>query len=204
MANLAKLGRKYNKQAWLMARQPDDSKLAEWRHRLLKDAKGEVLELAAGAGANFPFYPAEVEEVTAVDVSPKMLRFADEKARKAQVDATFILGNIEEMDFPHGSFDTIVSTLSFCGYEDPVALFNKLAQWCKPTGTILLLEHGISTNKAIQTTQRILDPINHKLVGCHLKRDMLQLIESSSLRVTHVESHAAGIIRLIWAQPKKD
>ena len=38
-------------------------------------AAGEVLDIAAGSGRNFPFYPPEVR-ITAQDISPMMLDLA--------------------------------------------------------------------------------------------------------------------------------
>ncbi|HLQ95837.1 MAG TPA: class I SAM-dependent methyltransferase [Pseudogracilibacillus sp.] len=201
MKEHSKLARKYDKQAWFFNRQPKDSRLNDWRQRLLRDAKGDVLELAAGTGANFPYYPQGVS-VTAVDISSNMLQYAKKNAKKAQIDASFILGNVEEIEFPEHRFDTIVSTLSFCGYEHPISLFNQLADWLKPGGQILLLEHGISTQPILKQVLKVLDPVNHQLVGCHLKRDMQELIEISRLDIVHMESHLKGIIRLMWVVPE--
>lgn len=201
MKEHSKLAHKYDKQAWFFNRQPRDSRLNDWRQRLLREAKGDVLELAAGTGANFPYYPEEVA-VTAVDISSKMLHYAEKNAEKAQVEASFILGDVEEIEFPEHRFDTIVSTLSFCGYEHPISLFNQLASWVKPGGKILLLEHGISTHPILKQVQKGLNPVNHKMVGCHLKRDMQELLDISRLEIVHMESHLKGIIRLMWVVPE--
>lgn len=197
----SKLARKYDKQAKFFNRQPGNSRLRDWRQRLLKEASGNVLELAVGTGANFPHYPAGVS-VTAVDISSKMLQYAQENAEREQVESFFILGNVEEMEFPERTFDTIVSTLSFCAYEHPISLFNQLGRWVKPDGKILLLEHGISSNLLLKQIQKGLDPVNHRIVGCHLNRDMQELMDVSRLEVTHIESHMKGIIHLIWAVPE--
>src|SRR5699024_4520530 len=109
-------------------RQRKNKSLGRWRAKLIKDAEGKVLELAVGAGANFPYYSSDVE-VTAVDISPKMINFARCAARDEQIKAKFMLSNLETLDFPKNSFDTIVSTLSFCGYEDPVRMLQQLNRW---------------------------------------------------------------------------
>ncbi|HEY8462479.1 MAG TPA: hypothetical protein VIM29_00380 [Bacillota bacterium] len=48
---------------------------AKYRKLLLQETKGKTLEAAAGAGANFAFYPSGVE-LTAVDFSPVLLEIA--------------------------------------------------------------------------------------------------------------------------------
>jgi len=41
------------------------------RIRLLRAARGKVLELGAGSGLNFPRYPSEATEVIAVEPEPR-------------------------------------------------------------------------------------------------------------------------------------
>lgn len=200
MKDSLKLARKFDKQADLYRKQRENKKFAKYRKKIVPNATGKVLELAVGAGANFFFYSADVF-VTAVDISPKMVEYAKEAARIEKIQAEFMLANIEALHFPKHSFDTIVSTLSFCGYTNPIELFNKLSYWCKPGGKILLMEHGISTNPLLAGTLKLLNPIQYKFVGCHLKRDMLELIHASDLQVQHVERYWKGMLYLIWASP---
>ncbi|MFC4617728.1 class I SAM-dependent methyltransferase [Camelliibacillus cellulosilyticus] len=75
--NLHKKIHIFNRQAKQYERQAEHQTLGVWRKQLLSSARGNILELAVGAGNNFPFYPPGAE-VTAVDFSPLML----EKAKK--------------------------------------------------------------------------------------------------------------------------
>lgn len=195
-----KLVRIFNKQAIKYANRNEGSSLPRWRHKLLKDAKGDVLELAVGAGANFPFYPSGVK-VTATDFSTEMMKKAQEAARETRLQVDFILSDIEELDFANHSFDTIVSTLSFCCYENPTEVLNKLQRWCKPDGHILLLEHGISSNLAIRTAQKVFDPLLYRTIGCHHTRNYLNLLKESKLSISRIESYWFDMVKLIWAKP---
>lgn len=69
------------------------------RQKLLHSAQGEILELSVGAGANFQFYPKEAK-VTAVDFSASMIEQAEDTAREQNLDAHFIVGNVEEVELP--------------------------------------------------------------------------------------------------------
>lgn len=195
-----KLIRKFDRQARMYERQRKKDNLGNWRRQLLQQAEGNVLELAVGAGANFAYYSPNVQ-VTAVDISPQMLEKAKGAAKEQGIYTEFMLSDIEALDFPENSFDTIVSTLSFCGYEHPIQMFNKLQRWCKPQGRILLMEHGISFNPVLAFFQKVIDPVHYKLIGCHQKREMLRLIQDSKLEIQKVESHWKGIFHLIWATP---
>lgn len=192
--------RLFDRQAAKYRRRKEGQTLRSWRRELLRHANGEVLELAVGAGANFPYYPPGVK-VTATDFSPEMLKKAQEAAAECHLNADFILTDIEGLKFPDNSFDTIVSTLSFCSYENPLRVMNKLRRWCKPEGTVLLLEHGISSNAVVSSVQRMLDPLLFRAIGCHHTRNMPDLVRQSGMLITRTESHLFNAVHLLWAKP---
>lgn len=202
MNEKTKLIRKYDKQAGMYAQRNMSRTESEWRERLVRDASGNVLEIACGAGANFPYYPEGVK-VTAVDFSEAMLNHAAAAARKHGVDATFRRGDVEMLEFPQNTFDTIVSTLSMCGYERPDKVLASLNRWAKPGGRILMLEHGLSKYGLAAAVQRTLDPLFRRVSGCHFDRDIPGLLAASPLRVIRMERHMLGAVCLIWAEPSK-
>ncbi|MEX1031249.1 MAG: class I SAM-dependent methyltransferase [Paenibacillaceae bacterium] len=195
-----KLIRIFDKQAAQYAKKREGPKQERWRRDLLSHAKGEVLELAVGAGANFPFYPPGVK-VTATDFSEEMLKKARRAAKRHHMDVNFVCSDIEEMNFPDQSFDTIVSTLSFCSYDNPLMVLAKINRWCKPDGQILFMEHGISSNLAVSTIQRTLDPLLYRAYGCHHTRNIEGLIRESGIRIDKVEGYWFNMFHLIWAKP---
>jgi ubiquinone/menaquinone biosynthesis C-methylase UbiE len=71
-----------------------------------------------GTGLNIPFYPNGVD-VTAIDLTPGMLERANHKAQEHNRLVDLRLGDIQQMEFPDGSFDTVVSTCVFCSVPDP-------------------------------------------------------------------------------------
>src|SRR5690554_5684401 len=111
--------RLFDKQSAQYDKKIEGPQQERWRRALIGHAKGEVLELAVGAGANFPFYPPEVK-ITATDFSEAMLDRARRAVKLRHLDVKFICSDIEEMDFPDQSFDTIISTLSLCSYDHPL------------------------------------------------------------------------------------
>jgi ubiquinone/menaquinone biosynthesis C-methylase UbiE len=190
----------FDKQARSYAVKRETAVLVDWRRRLLEAAEGQVLELAVGAGANFPYYPPGVR-VTAVDFSTGMLEHARKAAARSQLEVQFVCGDIEGLPLPEQGFDTVISTLSLCAYEHPLAVLKKMRRWCRPTGRILLLEHGKSTNRPLSFLQKAADPLMHRMVGCHLTRDIDALVQEAGLRVERTERCWAGMGSLIWARP---
>lgn len=197
-----RLVRVFDRQAAKYESNKESSNLTKWRRALLSQAEGEVLELAVGAGANFPYYPPDVN-ITAADFSKEMLAAARKKAANYNIQAKWVCADIEKLEFEPDSFDTIVSTLSFCCYENPSEMLKKIQCWCKPDGKILLFEHGKSSNIFVSGAQRVLNPLLYKMIGCHQTRDILNLVHESGLAVQRAESHWLNMFHMIWASPEK-
>jgi ubiquinone/menaquinone biosynthesis C-methylase UbiE len=138
--------------------------------------------------------------LTAADFSPMMLQRAASFAKELQVQVNLIESDIEKLEFPEQSFDYIISTLSLCGYDDPMQVLHKLKRWCRSDGQICLMEHGLGSNMVLKSAQHILNPIAHKISGCHWNRDIVHMVKDSGLQIKHMESHWGGMIHLIWAQ----
>lgn len=192
--------RLFDKQAEMYERRRENSSQQRFRRELLSQAKGDVLELAVGAGANFPYYPSHVR-VTAADFSGSMLEKARIAAVRYQVDASFLQSDIEEIRFPDHSFDTVVSTLSLCSYDKPDKVVENMRRWCKPDGRILLIEHGISSNIIVSKLQKALNPMLYRMNGCHHTRNMVELVKGASLKIDHIERHWLSMIYIIRAHP---
>lgn len=192
--------RKFNKQAPMYERNSRQRTLGAWRNRLLQDIDGKVLELAVGAGANFPYYNRDTIELTAVDFSPEMLRSAKRMAADLDLRVTFQQQDIETLQLPERSFDAVISTLSLCGYDDPLQVVHKMNQWCRPGGSICLLEHGVSHNKLLGITQHLVNPVARRISGCHFNRDILGIVRASDVEIVKTERYYGGMVHLIWAR----
>ena len=170
------------------------------RKRLLWGVKGQTLEIGIGTGLNFPYYPKGVQ-VFGIDLSENMLDEAHYKAESLGIKPHLNEMDAEELAFPDKSFDTVLSTLTLCGMENPNQVISEMARVCKPDGRLLFLEHGISR---VGWINRWLDrhaDAHLKEFGCHLNRDMEAIIRDSGLQVDGVESHYFGLVKLFHVKP---
>jgi ubiquinone/menaquinone biosynthesis C-methylase UbiE len=193
----------YDRQATLYGKRRKKKNTLDhrWRKQLLAFARGKILEVSVGAGANFAFYPKNTE-ITAVDLSGEMIKKARESAEDSGIRAEFIQSAVEDLDFASESFDTIVSTLSLCAYDNPVYILELFKKWCGKNGIILLLEHGISKYRFVHWIQDRLDTFQYRKIGCHANRDIMALVRQSGLRIKMYERKFLGAIYLIWARPE--
>lgn len=194
------LPKKFDRQANRYNKHREKDKTFKYRQKIFRDIEGKVLEVGIGVGLNFPLYNKDVE-LTGVDFSPEMLKKAKDAAEGYPFKATFLQEDVENIEFPDDTFDTIVSSGTLCGYQNPVKVLNNFQKWCKPDGRILLLEHGISSNKPLMWLQKSLDPLAVKIAGCHANRDISAIVKSSNLQLVREERYLAGNVYMVWAKP---
>src|SRR3990172_8715662 len=111
------------------------------RPRIAGEAHGRVLEIGAGTGANFSYYPADAQ-VLATEPDPHMLERA--KRKMAELGLTNIelhQASAEELHFEDASFDHVISTLVFCTVPDAAHGLAEARRVLKPDGTFRFLEH---------------------------------------------------------------
>jgi ubiquinone/menaquinone biosynthesis C-methylase UbiE len=175
--------------------------VARLRKKLLSKANGDVLEVACGTGQNLPLF-ASNSRITAVDLSPKMLDVARENALKHGLNVNFAVMDAEQLEFPDGSFDTVVSTLSTCTFPNPVRALQEMKRVCRPEGLILLLEHGHSSVPWLAGFQDRNEYRHYQdHAGCRWNQDPLELVRSAGLKVLKRKRAVLGIFHSIEAIP---
>lgn len=99
----------------------------------------DVLDVACGTGVLFPDYLARgVASVTAIDLSPEMVKIARSKFPQVKV----ICGDVEETEFDR-LFDAVMVYNAFPHFPDPAHLIEVLAGLVKPGGR-LSVAHSMS------------------------------------------------------------
>ena len=102
----------------------------------------DVLDVACGTGVLFPFYlERKVRSLTAIDLSPAMVKIAGEKAAEAS-NVTLVCGDVEAWK-PDKKFDCIVVYNAFPHFPYPKRLLKNLAGLLKEGGR-LTVAHGAS------------------------------------------------------------
>ncbi len=140
------------------------------RRENLVGLSGRVLEVGAGIGTNFAFYPESVERVVALEPEPRLAARARAAAAAAPVPVDVIGAMVEE--FGSGEkFDAVVCSLVLCSVRDPGGVLQHLHSQLLPGGELRYLEHVASAG-ARGRWQRFLDAtVWPRLFGnCHTHR----------------------------------
>lgn len=95
-----------------------------------------ILEVGIGTGGNLPYYPQEVN-ITGIDFSESMLNRANDKCKNFNIPIHLILMDIQNMEFPDNTFDTVIGTFIFCTVPDPIRGLTEVRRVLKPNNRFL-------------------------------------------------------------------
>src|SRR5262245_30751366 len=163
---------------WLNDKLTKDPELLQLRGDVLAGARGCVLEIGFGTGANLSYYPAAVESLVAIEPNVGMRDRAAAPVRASKIAVEMLAASAEQLPVPDETVDTAVSTLTLCSVADPDRALEELRRVLRPGGRLLILEHGLADDAAVARWQRRLNPIQRVVAGgSDLKRPLADLVQ---------------------------
>jgi len=165
------------------------SALVEQREWVMKQVRGQVLEVGFGSGMNLPYYPREVRTLSAIEPSTPMRDRAMKRVEKSGRTVSLIARGIDKKQFfPDGSFDTVVSTWTMCTIADPAAALKEIYRLLKRGGRFVFVEHGLAPDREVVKWQKRFNGFTQKWGGgCHLDRDIEAILRASKLQVEKLD-----------------
>lgn len=155
------------------------------RRNLLSKASGSVLEVSAGTGRNLEFYNMDqINSLVLTDASLPMLSQSLEKFKKMKFGpVSFVKMNSDSLQSPSSSFDTVVDTFGLCSHQDPLASLKEMARVVKPSGHVLLLEHGRGNWEWLNNVLDKTSEGHARTWGCWWNRDVEGLVKESGMEI---------------------
>ncbi len=153
-----------------------------YREETAGGARGRVLEVGAGTGANLALY-ADGTDVVALEPDPHMLR--ELRTRAAGRPVRILRGSAQALPFGDGSFDTVVISLVLCSVADPDGAVRELRRVLGPGGRLRFYEHVRSEDPRLARRQdRWERAWGWFSGGCHPNRDTLATLRAGGFEVT--------------------
>jgi ubiquinone/menaquinone biosynthesis C-methylase UbiE len=161
--------------------------MRERRRRLLRRARGRVLEIGAGTGLNLAHYPDELDEIVLSEPADPMARRLEARLRRSGVRAGVVRAGAEALPMTTGSVDTVVSTMVLCTVVDPASALDEIRRVLRPDGRLLFCEHVRSDSDRLSRWQeRLARPWEAFADGCRCSQETVGLIERA-LRIERLE-----------------
>lgn len=175
--------------------------LRHWRRELwARVPAGRILEVGVGTGKNMAFYPEGVQ-VTAIDLSDRMLTRARQRAQDMDIDVDLRHMDVQDLEFPDDAFDAAVATFVFCSVPIAVQGLRELGRVVKPDGDIWLLEHVRVNKPVIGPLMDALNPVVVRVMGPNINRRTVEKVVRAGLEVVQVENLRGELVKLIHARP---
>lgn len=146
---------------------------AELRRRLLDGLAGRVVEVGAGSGVSFAYYPTTVRELVAIEPEANLREMAFEAARAAPIPVRVVDGTAESIPLEDASADAAVVAGVLCSVRDPVAALREVARVLAPKAELRFYEHVRARNARLERLQSFVDEMFWPRLfgGCHTSRD---------------------------------
>ncbi len=171
----------------LMRRRLERTHGVRLRRSQLAAARGRVVEIGAGTGANVAHYPDTVDELVLTEPDDAMLKRLRRRAA-ARPAATVVQASAEQLPFPDASFDTAVTTIALCTVTSPAEALREVRRVLRPGGQLLFAEHVRSEDPGLARWQdRLERPWRVIAGGCHPNRDTLAAIRAAGFDVQELE-----------------
>lgn len=166
--------------------------LQEWRAHVAAGLAGQVVEIGFGSGLNMAAYPADVDVVYAVEPAAVARRLSEPRVAASAVEVRHVGLDGQRIPLDENSCDGALSTFTLCTIPDVTAALAELRRVVRPGGRFHFLEHGRSPDARVATWQRRIEPVQKRLAdGCHLTRDIADLVEQAGFDLELVSSRYA-------------
>ncbi|MEN2752356.1 class I SAM-dependent methyltransferase [Psychrobacter sp. FBL11] len=168
--------------------------VSEQRALIVPKAYGIVLEVGVGSGHNARFYNLQtVKQVIGVD--PHLHPLAVQRFANAGIDFISQPLSAETLPLEDNSLDSVVMTFTLCSIPNPMHALHEIRRVLKPTGTLYYAEHGLAPQpKWARKIQQIITPAWKPIAGgCHLDRDIEQLIAQAGFEVSGQQGFTQGV-----------
>lgn len=172
-------------------------RFGETKRMWFSRSSGRTLLVAVGTGLDLKYLQAG-QKVVGIDISEKMLEKALEKLRTSNAAVELVRADVGLLGFGDASFDSVLTSCTFCSVPDPVKGLQEIRRVLKPGGTLLMFEHVRSDIFWMGAMMDILTRIS-RAFGPDLNRRTGENIRKAGFRITREINVYLDIVKLFEA-----
>lgn len=170
---------------------------APWKRELFAQMEGRILFLALGTGLDIASFPPG-KEITAIDISPKMVELAAENLAAYQGTIQPMVMDVHELTFADEEFDQVFTSCTFCSVPNPIEGLKSLRRVLKPAGELYMFEHTGSHYHPFKAMLNIMTPFASR-IGPEMNRDTVANVTAAGFRLVEVNNIFLDVVKTIKA-----
>ncbi len=168
--------------------------VAPYKRALLGSLSGTVLEIGAGAGANFAYYPPGIHWIGIepnLYMHPSLLKAAEQYGISGEVRSEVA----ERLPVEDASADAVVSTLVMCSVGDQDGALREIRRVLRPGGSYRFIEHVIAPQgSGLRLAQRLSKPFwRFAADGCEPDRDTASAVRRAGFASVEIQEFRAPL-----------
>lgn len=159
----------------------------------------KLLDVGCGTGPMIELLTSEYPDryYTGLDLTPKMIEMANAKNLK---NATFLVGDSENLPFQSEEFDVVICANSFHHYPNPQKFFDGVARVLAPGGKFVLRDYtssGFIVWLMNHVEMPIANLVGHGDVCCYTVEQVRKFCENAGLTVEKMEKQKKFRLHLV-------
>tara|TARA_B100001964_G_scaffold133330_1_gene147277 strand:+ start:498 stop:1103 length:606 start_codon:yes stop_codon:yes gene_type:complete len=182
----------------IMAGKGAEERWAPFKTELFSHMDGNILFLALGTGLDIATFPTG-KNITAIDISPKMLEVAQPRVDNYEGTITAHAMDVHDLNFEDNSFDQVFTSCTFCSVPRPVEGLKSLRRVLKPGGELFMFEHTGSRYYPFKVMMTLMTQISRKL-GPDMNRTTVANVMAADFEVLEVNNLFLDVVKTIKAK----
>lgn len=163
-------------------------------------ARGRVLEIGIGTGANLPHYGPDVQ-VVGIDASAAMIEQTRAKVgRHDPLVSGLLRADAGALPFGDATFAAVVSTYVLCCVPDLDQALHEVLRVLRPGGDLLLADHVASTSWPVRMGQRTLEVVTVPAADEHFTRRPVDRLRDLGVELVDTQRHTLGVMEAAHAR----
>lgn len=158
-----------------------------------------VVDVATGSGLIIPWIAEKGPgEIIGIDISKKMLKEAEKRARKAGVkNLTLIRGDVESLPFKDESVERVICTFSLTTIPDYEKAIDEMLRIMKTDGKAVILDTGKPDKLWAKILHAFLVPVAKLFGRTHFERDVESAVRERAKIVYRSEFYGGMVYCLV-------
>lgn len=174
-----------------------DKRWGPYKKELFNPMQGRILFLALGTGLDIPFFPPG-QDITAIDISPKMLAVASERVAAYPGKLQALEMDVHDLTFDDATFDQVYTSCTFCSVPNPIEALRSLSCVMKPGAELRMFEHTGSIYFPFKQMFNLMNPLTN-FNGPNVNRPTVANVEAAGFVIRDVRHVYLDVVKTIHA-----